>query len=67
MARLQRSLLTYGNATLLLVVWLTYATIDTNLHPPARLPDSALVALGAYLVFTLVWVIQLVRGLRRPG
>jgi uncharacterized membrane protein len=67
MARLQRSLLTYGNATLLLVVWITYAVVQTNLHPPPRLPDSTLVALGAYLVFTVLWIVHLVRGFRRPG
>jgi uncharacterized membrane protein len=66
MARLQRSLFTYGNATLLLVVWITYAIVEANLHPPPRLPESILVALGAYLVFTVLWIIQLVRGFRRP-
>jgi uncharacterized membrane protein len=67
MTRLQRSLLTYGNATLLLVVWITYAIVEANLHPPPRLPESTLVALGAHLVFTLMWGVHLVRGLRKSA
>jgi uncharacterized membrane protein len=54
-------MLWFGNATLMLVSHVMGVTLAANLTPHPRLGDAALWALVAYLAFTVVWLVSLLR------
>lgn len=59
---LRRYVLALGLATALLTLGATQSAIDANLRPPpARLDGWFLWLLGAYLAFTVLWVVSLWR------
>ncbi|GAB4460160.1 MAG: DUF1648 domain-containing protein [Armatimonadaceae bacterium] len=57
----------FGIATCALFIAIMHLTFQANLDGSFRLPASALYFLFGYLIFTKIWVIQLLRSSSIPG